>query len=96
MERVNVHVMFRKSTIELFTGDIIAFFVEDYRNGDVVCYQHIGQHGTADIEFMKYCTEDASPAEYAELKDELENIIGYDLTIIGYDDFMSALLRGRY
>lgn len=64
-------VIFRKYK----EGDIIALFPYDTeRNlGQCSCYQHVGQHGTADYTGVMQSTKAASPAEYADLKRELEN-----------------------
>jgi len=37
----------------------------------VTSYEHIGQHGGADLERVMHHTTEATPAEYAELKAEL-------------------------
>jgi len=74
-------VLFRKYKK---TNEILALFphvVES--NGFVTCYQHVGQHDTADY---KYCvttlTVPATPEEYADLKKELEDSIGYNLNVV--------------
>ena len=42
-----------------------------------ICYQSVGQHGQAHIDYCMTCIEVTDPAEYADLKGELERI-GYD------------------
>lgn len=64
-------------------GDIIALFpFEREASTSFAClsYEHIGQHGGADYPGVVRETRPASPAEYAELKAELERI-GYVLEI---------------
>ena len=71
-------VIFRKFD----DGDIIAMFPEDPGTLDpCTCssYQQTGQHGAASITLAQ-CTKPASPAEYADLKQELESL-GYNLEI---------------
>jgi hypothetical protein len=43
------------------------------------CYQHVGQHGECTDNFVRM--KRATPAEYAELKSELE-AIGYNVTVV--------------
>ena len=63
--------------------DIIAFFPDLEANfGRVVCYEHMGQHGEADILFYKYDTKKATPEEYADLYRELTDLVGYDLKVM--------------
>ena len=62
--------------------DIVAFFPETYYRGFMTCYAHIGQHGEADILFYKYSTKKAKPEEYADLRKELTDLVGYDLKIM--------------
>lgn len=58
-------------------GDVIALFPA--LAGDVgkphTCssYQHLGQHGSADLSGLTSKLRLATPAEYADLKRELEN-----------------------
>lgn len=65
---------------------ILAFFPELNYNirlygYDVkMSYQHIGQHGACDKDYLFEC-ERAKPEEYQELKEELESI-GYNLHVI--------------
>lgn len=70
-------VIFRK---DKKTGEIIAFFPEtykEYKNGRMLCYVHIGQHGEANLEYY-WDTKKAIEVEYKTLLNEL--------ILIGYDD----------
>ena len=65
-------------------GDILALFPEipADMNGHCQSYQHIGQHGAADFyHCIHTLTVPAKPAEYADLKAELEGR-GYNLQVI--------------
>ena len=78
-------VKFKKFPVEPQSGitDIIALFPEDFDNWQrtlIVSYMHLGQHSGAMPELLEEL-EDASPIEYAALKNELESI-GYTLNII--------------
>jgi hypothetical protein len=42
-------------------------------NGNITSYSHVGQHSTANIDYIKKL-HNATPEEYAALKDELESI----------------------
>jgi hypothetical protein len=60
--------------------DCIAFLLDVESDiGCVECYQHVGQHGEASIEYYYKCTP-ATPEQYADLKAELE-IIGYNVKV---------------
>ena len=56
-----------------FNGDVIALFpsLPEY-GGNVLCYEHIGQHSAADYARVIECTRPAKPEEYASLRRELE------------------------
>ena len=83
-------VIFRKFK----NGDVIALFPEDpaYKHY-ITCYEHFGQHGSADYYVVRDQTKLASPDEYAELKDELETI-GYDVIVYRrYTSFMRLIAQ---
>lgn len=64
-------------------GDVIAFFPQQPGTNSVhtcMCYQHVGQHGSAAITYVANC-KPAKPSEYADLKAELERL-GYELEIV--------------
>ena len=42
-------------------------------NGDVTCYEHVGQHGEACPEYVKECRK-ATEDEYKDLLEELQRI----------------------
>lgn len=44
------------------------------------CYAHVGQHSGADLKHCLATSKEATPEEYAALKNELENI-GYRLDV---------------
>ena len=46
----------------------------------MVCYAHVGQHGSCSLEWYMH-TRPAKPEEYAALKAELENQVGYKLRV---------------
>jgi hypothetical protein len=64
-------------------GGVFALFPElpaDNRGWFCTCYQHIGQHGSADYALCVAHSRPAKPDEYAHLRDELERR-GYILAI---------------
>jgi hypothetical protein len=73
-------VIFRKFK----DGDIIAFFPYEIESpqGYVMSYMHVGQHGSADYQGLISTTKLATEEEYADLKNELENHVGYNLKVI--------------
>lgn len=77
----NTKVVFRKYK----TGEIIALFPQILWNKNeytITCYQHNGQHGSADYNGVIDDTIPATREEYTELINELE-IVGYkDLKVM--------------
>lgn len=71
-------VVFRKYK----DGSILALFPSTgYGLCLIESYMHIGQHGGADYNGCILDTKPATPAEYQELKTELESL-GYNLKVI--------------
>ena len=69
---------------EYITDPIDALFPGLAGNMDpntCLCYSHIGQHSSADLDYMLSITRLAKPSEYSDLKRELEQI-GYSLNVI--------------
>lgn len=84
-------------------GEVTAVFPTepgDFTGYDMVCYAHIGQHGSCAKEWY-FCTRPAKPEEYAELKAELELApYNYVLTVRrkitrAMDDMRLDKRRGR-
>jgi len=74
-------VIFRKVKIGGFKGDLIAVFpetMEGYVHDLVMCYERVGQHGSASWDWVTTQTEKASPDEYKNLLRHLVFDIGYD------------------
>jgi hypothetical protein len=70
-------VLFRVSD-----GEVTAVFPEepaDVAGFGMSCYAHVGQHSACSLEWY-HSTRPATPAEYADLKRELERI-GYVLQV---------------
>lgn len=66
-------VIFRKES----DGTIVAIFptiCEGYAGWHMLCYAHIGQHGTASLDYYQRDTKPALPDEYAPLLSELTAI----------------------
>ena len=76
-------VVFRKWTWPTpASNGILALFPEvDEGGGMCSSYAHIGQHAGADYSHCIAHTTPATPAEYADLKAELEGL-GYNLRIM--------------
>lgn len=65
-----VKVIYRKDG----DGNILAFFPELSANyGNIVCYEHIGQHGEASTDYYS-STKAATPDEYNDLHTELKAV----------------------
>ena len=71
--------------------DLFAYFPEEIHNGEYrTAYSHIGQHSSAHPDYAKESRQ-ASPEEYADLKAELENQVGYNLEVLnGMQESTSA------
>ena len=70
-----IKVIFRKDKKD---GTVIAFFPEFEANrGRIACYEHIGQHGEADLMYYWQNTKKATPEEYEPLYRELTDCVGY-------------------
>ena len=75
-------------------GEIIALFPYELEvDGNVSSYEHTGQHGTASPEVIRR-TKAATPAQYADLKRELEGI-GYRLKIIKRWPSSQTVMRSK-
>lgn len=76
--------------------DVIALFPEhsaDYSGRFCVCYQHVGQHGSADLEYMMGETRPATFAEALPLYEELREIGYNDLCPVDDIDHQLAYER---
>ena len=67
-------------------SDVLAVFPNTYgtanRDQDtMVCYSHNGQHGVCTYDYAN-TLKTADSKQYNELKDELANYVGYNLTIV--------------
>lgn len=73
-----IPVIFRKDRQR--NGAVFALFpamAADINGFYCGCYQHVGQHGAANYVLCISNSRPATPAEYADLQDELVDI-GYD------------------
>lgn len=58
----------------MYRGELCAYFpTEDYGGGNISCYAHVGQHGSASSAWLR-CGTRATPEQYAELLAELRGI----------------------
>lgn len=80
-EVANEEDILTKVKFVVFKGEIVALFPE-ITNGEglILSYAHIGQHSTAHRDLLK-CKR-ATFAQYKDLANELENLVGYNLVII--------------
>lgn len=89
-------VIFRK---DRKNGTIIAFYPECSANyGNIVCYQHIRQHGEASLAYY-YSTVKASPDEYEELYNEVKEQALVELDVkqrLCYDDLIYKAWAWRF
>ena len=94
MEKMKV--IFRKDRKD---GTIIAFYPECSANyGNIACYQHIGQHGEASLEYY-YSTVKATANEYKEIYNEVKNQAIVELDVkqrIYYNDLIYKAWAWRF
>ena len=62
-------------------GDELAVFVDDISNGMASVYSHIGQHSTADLDYIAGCYALHEPKK-SDLYKELTDVIGYNLSVV--------------
>lgn len=98
MEKDNyiTDVVFRVDTTGSWKGTVFAMLpheCSDYK-GNVTCYQHVGQHSSADYHGCVAKSRLATETEYADLKREMENI-GYVLKVIKKQDRHKFLVSYR-
>ena len=92
-------VIFRIEKNGQFKDDILAVFpyeVADYK-GSVMAYVHIGQHTSADYNYVLQKTKPAKEIEYSDLYRELTSI-GYNLNVIkkrNYTKYLNSLNKVR-
>lgn len=75
-----VEVIFRRYREKPYS--ILAIFPYEIasKSGDVMCYEHVGQHGHGDYKTMMHMTRAARPEEYDKLWSELTSL-GYKVMI---------------
>jgi hypothetical protein len=65
----------------MIQGEVSAFLPdEDVNFGQISCYEHVGQHGAASLDYYRK-GRPATPREHADLKAELRSM-GYKLKVI--------------
>lgn len=79
-------------------GDVIALFPQHAATAGkpehCLSYQHIGQHGGADLFGLTCDLRLATPEEYADLKSELESL-GYSLRVCKRTNETDRMMRER-
>ena len=68
--------------------EVFCLFPDMIENYNIPCfgiYAHIGQHGSCTIGYIEECCF-ALEREYKELKNELINLVGYDLQVFNEDE----------
>lgn len=71
------NIIFRKDK----SGEIVAFFPDTYKLGELMCYAHMGQHSMATIGYYRE-TKPALKREYNDLLNELVHLVGYNDLVI--------------
>lgn len=89
-----IDVIFRKYKDN---GFILALFPYEISHSNyVVCYEHVGQHGSADYNHcISRLTTPATESEYKDLKKELESI-GYNLNVVKRRNYDKYLKEYKY
>ena len=101
MEKDNykTEVVFRVDKAGAFKGTVFAMLPHECadRQGNVTCYEHVGQHHSANYSGCIAKSRPATPEEYKDLKKEMENQ-GYDLVVIkkqNYDKYLKSYYEVR-
>jgi len=87
-------MVFRVSKRKYLKGEVFALFPHEVADlkGNVTCYQHLGQHSSADYQYSMSKSRKATEEELKPLKIELESL-GYDVNVISkqnYDKYLSS------
>jgi hypothetical protein len=73
-----------KVVFRVFKGEVTAVFPEEpavaFQPWTCLCYSHVGQHSSCELQYLIYASKAATPEQYADLRRELESI-GYVLDI---------------
>ena len=87
-------VIFRVDTTKDFKETVFALLpYEVEKSGSVTCYQHIGQHSSADYYWNIQRSKPATEDEYKDLKAEMEQL-GYNLKLIkqrNYNKYLTSI-----
>ena len=101
MEKDNykTEVVFRVDKAGAFKGTVFAMLPHECADlqGNVTCYEHVGQHHSANYSGCIAKSRPATPEEYKDLKKEMENQ-GYDLVVIkkqNYDKYLKSYYEVR-
>jgi hypothetical protein len=76
-------VIFRIDVTKDWHGTVFALFphnVADHK-GNVLTYQHVGQHSSGEYSHCLKTSRPAAESEYKDLKKELESI-GYNINVV--------------
>lgn len=96
-DKYETKVIFRMWKVD-DSEELIALFPEELGDSNPkTCssYQHVGQHGAATPDMIVDNSRSATPEEYEDLKNELENNVGYKLEIVS-DESVDELLKSSY
>lgn len=92
-------VIFRVDKSKDWKGTVFALLpheVSDFK-GNVMCYQHVGQHSGADYKGCIATSRPATETEYADLKAEMESL-GYNFKVIkkqNYNKYLKSYYEAR-
>lgn len=73
-------------------GEIVAVFPDlEWANDNLTCYAHVGQHGECSRRWARgKMRVEAKAGEITALYQELTNLVGYNLVIVGKDAIAKA------
>lgn len=77
-DKKQTEMLFRKDAGGIFA--VMPYEIAKY-DGSVTTYQHVGQHSAAEYFTCIAKSKPATPAEYSDLKQELEGL-GYNIKVI--------------
>lgn len=92
-------VVFRADKAGDFKGIVFAMLPHECADlkGNVTCYEHVGQHHSADYKGCVAKSRLATEEEYSDLKREMEGL-GYNLKVVtkqNYDKYLKSYYEVR-
>ena len=73
--------------------EVTAVFVDTGNYHFKECYVHDGQHGSCGVDWIADTNRAATYAEYKQIMNELQNLVGYDLEVVDGDWWLAQAME---